>query len=361
MDTKIIFGFIFFSLLISGCSSSSDSAPPPAASGTAIQGLAECTAQVNRSVVCGKATAADGVTPLIGAEVKLLTTGSAKPLASKGIADTSKCITDSNGEFACLLPEGTTGTRQFVISNSGFSNTNFSAALTSGATTETGTITLPANNSEKWVVVPGVFDGVQVLLAQLKGCTLNNSLGDPFNPVQDYHTDARSSTDCTNKGLIVLDDTNISSPLYVETFLASQSLLSDYDALFINCGANITFVNATTINSNIKQFVTNGKSLYFSDLTDTLLSELYPDNINFFGNETTTGTASGNVIHTGLAGTVGSTIDIVFDLIAWSAIDSVLSNVNTFVTADISTISSYSGTHPITVGWKDTSNSGCIF
>ena len=92
-----------------------------------------------------------------------------------------------------------------------------------------------------------------------------------------------------------------------------------------------------------------------------MLSELYPDNINFFGNETTTGTVSGNVIHTGLAGTVGSTIDIVFDLSVWSAIDSVLSNVNTFVTADISTISSYSGTHPITVGWKDTSNSGCIF
>ncbi len=364
MSIKILFGFIFSSLILTGCSSSSDSAPPssgaPIPTGTPIQGLADCTAQTNRAVICGKTTASDGVTPLIGAEIKLITTGNAKPLVSKGIADTSKCITDTNGEFACLLPEGTSGTYQFVVSNSGFSNASFSAALIVGSTTDIGATTLTANNSQKWVVVPGSFDGVQILLAQLKGCTLNNSSDMPFDPTMDNHSDARSSTDCTNKGLLVLDYADVDSSLNINTFLASQSL-HDYDALFINCGAYNYYENFSAINSNIKQFVAADKSLYFSDLTDAWLTELYPDNINFLGNDTSIGEIIGNVVHTGLAGAVGNPISIVFDLGFWSAMESVTSNVNTFITGDITSVSNYTGTYPITVGWKNTINSGCIF
>ena len=128
-----------------------------------------------------------------------------------------------------------------------------------------------------------------------------------------------------------------------------------------NCGANNFYANSSAINSNITQFVAADKSLYFSDLTDAWLTELYPDNISFLGNDTSIGDITGNVVHTGLAGAVGNSINIVFDLGFWSAMESVTSNVNTFITGDITSVSNYTGTYPITVGWKNTINSGCIF
>jgi hypothetical protein len=96
---------------------------------------------------------------------------------------------------------------------------------------------MSGSSSEKWAVVPGAWDGVQVLLAQLKGCTLSDGAGGSFDPATMNAASARASDDCTSKGLLVLDDVDAASANFVPTFLAGSSL-SEYDALFINCGAN---------------------------------------------------------------------------------------------------------------------------
>ncbi|MGK0271086.1 MAG: hypothetical protein ACI88H_001739 [Cocleimonas sp.] len=58
---------------------------------------------------------------------------------------------------------------------------------------------------------------------------------------------------------------------------------------------------------------------------------------------------------------LGDAVEIVFDIGIWTAIESVASDVTTFIEANISSVSSYTGVRPITVGWKENSNSGCVF
>jgi hypothetical protein len=41
--------------------------------------------------------------------------------------------------------------------------------------------------------------------------------------------------------------------------------------------------------------------------------------------------------------------------------DSVAAGVSTFIQGDISSLSPLTGTRPITVGWRDSSSTGCIF
>ncbi len=228
---------------------------------------------------------------------------------------------------------------------------------TPGAVTEAGSETLIGNTSNNWVVVPGSFDGVQVLLAQLKGCTLSDGDGNPFNSVTGYPEDARGSSDCESKGLLVLDD-NASSADDLSAFLSTNELLN-YDSLFINCDANYA---TPQLNSLLNTFAEDGGHIYFSDLSSSWLTSAFPGKVNFAGNSTSTGTIEADVTTTGLQSVVGNTMEVVFDLPVWSAIDSVASDVTTFVEGDITTLSStYSGIHPITVGWRENSNTGCIF
>ena len=210
--------------------------------GTALPGLATCTAaSTTTGVVCGKAVAADGTTPLIGAEVMLgtPTASTSAPLASvnKGVENPSQCVTDSSGDFACDVSGGQTGTLDFFLTLTGFADTAFQGAIVAGQTTDTGTQTMGGSASGQWVVVPGSFDGVQVLLSQLKGCTLSDGAGNPFDPATMDPSTARASTECTNLGLLVLDEWDTTSDTYVPTFLTGSSLAS-YQSLFINCDAD---------------------------------------------------------------------------------------------------------------------------
>ncbi len=329
--------------------------------GTAMAGKATCTAQAGVGVLCGTAVAADGVTPLAGAEVRLNTAtamevGKLATLGAKGVEDATRCVADATGNFACVVPSGSAGTLSFLLIFTGFDNKSFSADIVSDSTTDVGAQTMSGSSSEKWVVVPGSFDGVQVLLAQLKGCTLDDGSGGAFDPATMDAADARASTDCTNKGLLVLDETP-GTETYVATFLAS-SLLSEYDALFINCNANYT---ATDVDAKIQEFSMAGGHIYFSDLADSWLTILFPSKITFGAHATGTGTVSGDVVDTNLAAVVGNPINIVFDLGSWADIDTVTSDVTTFIQGDISALSSLTGVHPITVGWRPSSATGCIF
>lgn len=313
-----------------------------------ISGLAECVApNATQAVICGTALASDKVTPLINAKISLASGRSVSTLA-KGVENPDECRTGSDGGFSCALPEGTKGTVNLIVSLDGFDNQNFTMEATPGVATEyDGELSLVSNTNNKWVVIPGNYDGVQVLLAQLKGCTLNNADGLP-----QYAT---GSDDCVNKGLLVLDDSDDA----IEGFLGTKELLN-YGYLFVNCGQESKYSNTAT-NSLLKSFVDNGGHAYFSDLASSWLTDAFPEKVNFLGNNTQVGTVNADVLTPGLQSVVGSNMNIKFDLPVWSAIDDVASDVTTFVEGDFSSFSGYTGTHPITVGWKEETNSGCVF
>lgn len=331
--------------------------------GDEMPGLADCTAQgATQGVVCGQCLAADGVTPLAGAEVMLGTpnanvAASLGTITGKGVEDPTRCVADSQGDFACLVPAGTTGNTAFYLTFEGFDDKTFNAVITAGATTDAGAQAMSGDNSARWAVVPGAFDGVQVLLAQLKGCTLEDGAGDPFDPATMDAADARGSADCEAKGLLVLSD-DTTSPNYPPTFIDGNGL-SGYAALFINCMADYS---STTTDAALQTFSSGGGHVYFSDLSDSWLENVFPGQITFGPHGTGTGTVpAAEVVDAGLAAFVGATIEIIFDLPGWADIDSVASGVTTFIQGDISSMSSLTGLRPITVGWKPASASGCVF
>lgn len=357
----LFFSMAALAVSLAACGGSSSGGGGGDTTGTAMPGLASCTAQnTTQGVVCGQALAADGTTPLAGAEVQL-PAASAQTLSTvttKGVEDSTKCVADTSGFFACLVPEGTSGTVSFIIIFAGFEDKAFTAEIAAGQTTDAGAQTMSGSTSARWVVVPGAYDGVQVLLAQLKGCTLTNLAGDPFDATTDDPAHSRGSDDCVSKGLVVLDDTDTTSEYYVPDFLVSAAL-ADYASLFINCAADYSSTDG--VDAAIQTFNTNGGHIYFSDLADSWLTSAFPGMINFGPASTNTGTVSSSVPYAPLAAVVGDPIDIVFDLGSWADIDTVESGVTTYIQGDISSVSTLSGVHPITVGWRPASATGCVF
>ena len=346
--------------LIVGCSSSDDDnriIRDDDSDATVLAGLESCEkSDISQTLLCGTAFATDGVTPLIGAEISLAEstkfTNASTNLTLRGIANDSMCLTDSRGEYACVLPASIDGTTTFLLSADGFNSSTFEVNIQPTQIANAPILSLEADSTVQWAVVPGVFDGVQVLLSQLKGCTLNDSIGNPWNAENSNPADARGSTDCESKGLRVLETDELD--------FYTDGSLDQFDALFINCNTDLS--QDTEINDAIRQFNQNGNHVYFSDLSDFWLETIFPDQITFAGNST--GTASSlpaTVVDENLAAVVGSDISLVFDFPAWTAIDSVSADSTVYIEADISELSTYDGIKPITVGFKPEGSNACVF
>jgi len=316
-----------------------------------LSGLAECAASnEDRAVICGRALATDRVTPLINARISLESSNdklkSAQVITQKGVANSEKCLTDNAGDFVCLLPEDVSGSVRFELTHTGFETYAFSADTSVGKVKAVSNLTLAANQHKKWAVIPSTDEGVQVLLAQLKGCVLNDLLGNPFEAATGKPQEARSSFDCESKGLLVLD-TDSTATNYPPDFLVSDRLAT-YDTLFINSHADH---RSSVVNTALQEFVTTGKHIYFSGLADQWLTIVFPNKITFLENDTRSGTLSAVVAPTGLQSVVGTNMDIRFDTNGWISIASVTDEVTTFLEADITSLSNSTGTRPITVGW----------
>ena len=115
------------------------------------------------------------------------------------------------------------------------------------------------------------------------------------------------------------------------------------------------------LDSGYIEFVENGGHLYISDLEAPLLDLLFPGKVSLDQGSTSTGVVSGIWKHPGLESVVGTSFDIVFDLDGWYALESIDGSVNTFIEADITNVSQLAGTRPITIGFKPTPESGCVF
>jgi hypothetical protein len=340
-------------LTIAGCGGSGGGGTTPTTS--ALKGLAACIEVATEAVICGTALAADGVTPIIGATVSQVTSGASVSLTGlyndvdeggffKGVASDTECLTDTSGEFACsgLAASGSTN---FQLTKEGIGTKAFSATVTVGETTDIPAAdTTVSELTAKWLVVPGMWDGVQLLLSQMKGCTLT---GDESDPVT-----LRTSTECEALDLFVVAMADVA------TTFASVDNITTYDSIFINCGTDMSAYSTV-----LQEYVGQGGNLYFSDLADTGLTTAFSGNVNF-GTSVTTGDdvnpIVANVDNTGLATFLGSnTVEVLFNIGSWQTITSVESNVATYISGDTSTLG---GTvdAPITVGWKEGSG-GCIF
>jgi len=316
-------------------------------------GTADCTSVSGQALVCGTVTAAD-LTPVVGAEVKNTTSGAgtAMPGYYKGLPDgvsksvekstTTTCLTDANGSFACEAGTAS-GSYTFSVTMTGFSLT-FASDLTLDSTTAVpaaDTTATGANITAKWLVITGSWDGVQLLLSQMKGCTLTGSESVP--------EDMTGSAACEAVNLVV-QDASLAS-----TTFSDIANLTPYNSIFINCGTDMSAYSTV-----IQEYVAAGNNIYFSDLSDPGVTAAFPDKVTYGTGSTTTGTVTANADNADLQTYLGkTTVDIDFNLGSWMPIASVASGVTTFVSGDTSSLGGTVGA-PITVGWKQDAK-GCVF
>lgn len=365
VSAGLLLGLSFLNLSCDSYSSSSSDSDTEDAT-TALRGLAVCEAQAGSAVICGRVLAADGTTPVVGAEILLVdestSGGSYRALNSPAAltANSSACLTDDAGEFACVV-EDVSGLATFKVDSDLFGTAlEFEATCTEDATTTVDEADTTASTTQfagvEWLVVPGTFDGIQLLLSDLKGCTLS---GDEVLPAT-----LRGSDDCEAAGLTVLGDEEI------ESFLATESL-GGFQAIFINCDADYQDVDG--VNEALQDFVNAGGNVYFSDLSDTWLTAAFPDLITFPADEDKNSTRDGtmedaDVLDTGLQAFLGSsddpqeTMDVVFDLGVWTAMSEVVATWTTYIEGAVDSLSTsdgLTGTVPVTVGGPQ--EDGCIF
>jgi hypothetical protein len=92
----------------------------------------------------------------------------------------------------------------------------------------------------------------------------------------------------------------------------------DCTILFLNCGTS----DRISIN-DLRTFVNEGGCLYASDLTSSTISQAFPLEFNFSGNNGQTGRINAKVLDEELGEVIGENIEIYFDLGGWSVLDSV--------------------------------------
>jgi len=314
----------------------------PTNSVTSLTALPTCAVPTDgASIVCGEVLAADASTPIVGAAITL---------ADLTLADAnSNCVTDQLGQFACQLPDTySTGNVNLNITAAGFEADLVNINATPGLIANTPVIVLQgvaqpdttAPGQQNWLVQKGKFDSVQNLLAELKGCP------DPEN--------------CTDKGLTVSSSvTNVD--------------LNPFDVLFINCGADEfdknfdDVLNATDAVGDLtryRDFVNQGGHIYLTDLEAYVVEAMFPAKMQYkIGSNAATfgGTVLGKSVHPGLKSVVGPSFDITFDIGLWTPITMVEPGVTTFIEGDTSALSNIPGESPITIGFRPSPTSGCVF
>jgi hypothetical protein len=134
---------------------------------------------------------------------------------------------------------------------------------------------------------------------------------------------------------------------WAEDLFGTQDIINGYDVVFVNCGVEeLEFARGLSANAkrNIRRYVEQGGSLYVSDWAYELVEQVFPEKINFFGDDTVPNDAEvaigGSYITTivdpDLADEIGSdtmTIDFSFQL--GTVITAVAPDVTIYLEADM--------------------------
>lgn len=195
----------------------------------------------------GTLCAPDGETSLAQATVYIV----------RGDGTRAQTTTDANGHF--VLRDAPAGAQLLHVEKGSFS------ATIDVVVPVNGTLTIPAQDCEvdlggvRIAVVTGEWDDVGTVLL-------------------DVGVDAGDIT--TFEGFY-------SGTSWVSTLLENPATLASYDIVFINCGADIfEAIESPSALANLRQFVTEGGSVYASDLTYDLIEAAFPSYIDFLGDDT---------------------------------------------------------------------------
>ncbi|MEQ8273142.1 MAG: choice-of-anchor D domain-containing protein [Deltaproteobacteria bacterium] len=88
------------------------------------------------------------------------------------------------------------------------------------------------------------------------------------------------------------------------TLVGNPTLLGTYDILFINCGWDETIGLTPPHRANIEAFVDGGGSLYTSDYAYDVIEMIWPDAIDFYGDDTVQNAAQAATFFRGYVGIV---------------------------------------------------------
>lgn len=130
----------------------------------------------------------------------------------------------------------------------------------------------------------------------------------------------------------------------ISPVLSDTTLRDKYDIMFLNCGTDETAAYDETDIQNLRDWVSAGHSLYVSDLADDFIQQGWPEAVTYGGYDTDTGTVEADVLDPALQAALGENkADITFDLGGWSLIESVPSETETLMRANVPAFLSITG------------------
>ena len=186
--------------------------------------------------------------------------------------------TDADGFFTLAAVPGGTVTVQ--VSRGSFYS-SFAVDVAGGTVVELPEpVCIPPTT--RMAVVTGAYDSIQDVLV---------GLGFPIRAY--YNSSTTPQIDDSEGNVDIIDGFD---DFWVTSFLADPVWMSDYDILFFNCGLDTYAWDAgdaaaSQAISNLRAFVTNGKSIYTSDWASDVVRLAFPGQINLYGSDAVAGAA----------------------------------------------------------------------
>jgi hypothetical protein len=208
-------------------------------------------------------------------------------------------------------------------------------------TAESGCQPLIPDDDRRYLVVQGTFDKIEQTLARMQLTNVDLIEGVPADPSDDWIGNAFGNAD----------------------------ILADYDAVFVNCGvdeSDFILGMSPAIKQNLKDYISNGGSLYVSDWSYDLIEAVWPEKIDFLSDDLENsaaehgedGTYTMDVLEPGLRDYEGADqVDIDFSFGNFALVSTVASGVTTYLQGDIGyrvngTVGNLTDT-PVTVGFTE--------
>ena len=283
-------------------------------------------------IVDGRVCAPDGETWLAGATVWV------------ELADGSRVETTTDGEGRFHLEGVPAGAQTLHVQKGSFSSER-PVQVTTNQTTTVAEEECALDATLRIAVVTGTNDNVGSVLS---------SIGIPASSVTTYRGVLRTAW-----GGELLED---------------YAVLSQYDIVFINCGANgiddypllglrPTIVNDTAMVENLRRFVEEGGSVYASDEAYDLIERAWPDAIDFWGDDTDIDAAQigeqhgpavpVRIVDPGLQASMGvHEFDIHFNYTLWGVIETTAPDTTIYTRGDAPTSEGILEDMPLTVGFS---------
>lgn len=208
-------------------------------------------------------------------------------------------------------------------------------------TAEVGCQPLIPDDERRYLVVKGTFDRIENVLQRMGLTNVDLAEGVPVD---------------------------ISSTFWTAEAFGDYEHLATYDAVFVNCGVleNDIILLDASVRANLKRYIQEGGSLYVSDWAYDLVEQVWPEKINFLGDDLVNSSAelgvdgdyTMEIADAMLADTVGATsLTIGFQFGYFALVSQVAPGVTTYLRGDMSYhvndgVGALEGT-PVTVGFTD--------